>query len=120
MQIVVPFPGAEASVILPPSCCVTRLCDDVEAEPGAALRPSRGEKRIENAASNVLRHAAAVIGERDLDLVQPEPARLDQHLSAGPIGEAVRDGVEDEVGQHLPVGPGKAVHGDIGGYLDCE
>ena len=25
MQMVVPFPGAEASVILPPSCCVTRL-----------------------------------------------------------------------------------------------
>src|SRR6266850_849413 len=25
MQIVVPFPGPETSVILPPSCCVTRL-----------------------------------------------------------------------------------------------
>ena len=26
MQMVVPFPGAETSVIVPPSCCVTRLC----------------------------------------------------------------------------------------------
>ena len=67
-----------------------------------------------------LRNAAAVIGERDLDLVHAEAACLDQHVSARPIGEAVGNGVEDEVGQHLPVGAGEAVHDDIAGYLDCE
>ena len=83
-----------------------------------ALRASGGEKRIENVTLNVLRDAAAVIRERDLDLLRAEAARLDQHVSVSPIGEAVSDGVEDEVGQHLPVGARVAVHGDVGGHIE--
>src|SRR5882672_1089518 len=96
------------------------IMDDVEPEPGIALRTPGGEEWIENVTLNLLRHAAAVIRESDLDLLDAEATRLDQHVPAGPIGEAVRDGVEDEVGQHLPVGAGEAVQDDIGGHLDCE
>ena len=53
-------------------------------------------------ASNLLWHAAAVIGERDLDLVKADAVRPDPHLPAGPIGEGVRDGIEDEIGEDFP------------------
>src|SRR5258705_1375435 len=96
------------------------IVDDVQAEPDTALRTSGGEERIENVTLNFFRNAAAVIRESDLDLFHAEATRLDQHLSARPTGEAVSDGVEDEVGQHLPVGAGEAVHDDIGGHLNCE
>src|SRR5882672_11234846 len=94
------------------------ILDDVQAEPGTALRTSGGEERIENVTLNFLRNAAAVIRESDLDLFHAEATRLDQHVSAKLIGEAVSDGVEDEIGQHPAVGTGKAVHDDIGGHLD--
>ena len=118
MQMVVPFPSAETSVILTAELLRHEIMDDVEAEPGTALRTSGGEERIENVTLNFLRNAAAVIRESDLDLFHAEATRLDQHVSARPIGEAVSDGVEDEVGQHLPVGAREAVHGDVGGYLE--
>jgi hypothetical protein len=96
------------------------IMDDVQAEPGAALRTSGGEERIEDLTLNFLRNAVAVIRENDLDLFHAEATRLDQHVSARSVGEAVSDGVEDEVGQHLSVGARVAVEGDVGGYLDCK
>jgi hypothetical protein len=74
------------------------IVDDVQAEPGTALRTSGGEEWIENVTLNFLRNASAVIRESDLDLFHAEATRPDQHVSARPIGEAVGDGVEDEVG----------------------
>src|ERR1035438_400074 len=94
------------------------IMDDVQAEPGTALRTSGGEERVENVTLHVLRNAAAVIRESDLDLFHVEATRLDQDVSARPIGEAVSDGVEDEVGQHLSVSAGVAVQGDVGGHLE--
>ena len=65
------------------------IVDDVETKAGAALRTSGGEERIEYVTLDVLRDAAAVIREGDLDLLHAEATRLDKHVSAGPIGEAV-------------------------------
>src|SRR5712671_6325523 len=95
------------------------IMDDVQPEPGTALRTSCGEERIENVTLNFLRNTAAVIRESDLDLFHAEATRIDQHVSARP-GEAVSDGVEDEVGQHLPVSARIAVQGDVGGHLERE
>src|SRR5882724_10317420 len=95
------------------------IMDDVQPEPGTALRTSGGEERIENVTLNFLRNTAAVIRESDLDLFHAEATRIDQHVSARP-GEAVSDGVEDEVGQHLPVSARIAVQGDVGGHLERE
>src|ERR1700731_4410302 len=80
------------------------IMDDVQAQAGTALRTSGSEERIENGTLNILRNAAAVIRESDLDQFHAEATRLDQHVSARPIGEAMSDHVEDEVGQHLPIG----------------
>ena len=70
MQIVVPLPGAETSVMRAAELLRHEIVDDVEAEPGTALRAPRGEERIEHVPLNVLRHAGAVIRERDLDLLR--------------------------------------------------
>ena len=93
---------------------------DVQAEAGTALRTAGGEERIKNVALNFLGNAAAVICESDLDLVDAEATRLDQHLSAGPFDEAVSDGVEDQAGQHLPVSARVALQRDIGRHLNGE
>src|SRR5260370_19017880 len=94
------------------------IMDDVQPEPGTALRTSSGKERIENVTLNFLRNAAAVIRESDLDLFHAEATRIDQHVSASPIVESVIDGVEDEVGQHLPVSARIAVQGDVRGHLE--
>ena len=62
-----------------------------------ALGASGGEERIESATLRLRRHAPAVVGESDLDLIHAEVSRVDQHVSAGSIVEAVGNGVEDEV-----------------------
>src|SRR6266436_6131668 len=94
------------------------IVDDVEAETDTALGTSGGEERIKHVTLDFFRNAAAVIRESDLDLFRAEATRLDQHVSARPVGEGVSDGVEDQVGQHLPVGAGEAVHDDVGGHLN--
>src|SRR6516165_11377896 len=82
-----------------------------------ALGTPRGEKRIEHVALNLLWNAASVIRERDLDMLGAAAIRLDQHGSAGLIGETVGDGVEDEIGQHLPIGARITVECNTARYL---
>lgn len=55
-------------------------------------------------ALNIVRDAAAVVRDGDLHLIAAEAAGRDQHPSGGPIGKAVSDGIEDEIGQDLTVG----------------
>ena len=70
----------------PPEVLRYEIMDDVKAEPSAALRAPGGEERIEGVTLNVLRHADAIIRERDLDPLRAEAPRLDQDASAKPIG----------------------------------
>src|SRR5205807_2035935 len=53
------------------------VVDDVQAEAGAALIAPRREERIEGAAPDVQAHAAAIVGEDDLDIVASGLAGLD-------------------------------------------
>src|SRR5262245_9338399 len=96
------------------------IVDDVEAEAGVALAAVGGEKRIEDVALHIARDADTVIRKRDLDLLAIELARLDQHASRMLAGEAVREGVEDEIGQYLPVGAGVAVQRDLRRYVERD
>src|ERR1700760_896698 len=50
--------------------------DDVQPEARAALITPRREERIEGAAADVHRHAAAIVGKDDLDIVLAGSARL--------------------------------------------
>src|SRR5262245_40778535 len=90
----------------------------VEAEPSTAVRTSGCEKRIENVTLNFAWNAAAVIRESDLDLPHAKGARPDEYVSAAPVSETVNDGVEDKVGQHLPVRTRVAAQRDAGGNFD--
>src|SRR6202008_2502349 len=93
------------------------VADDVKAEAGTALRTPGGEERIKHVPLNLLRNSTAVIRDSNLNLSRVEMTGLDQDVSVKAAGEAVSDRVEDEVGQHLPVGARVAVEHDVGGYL---
>ena len=80
--------------------------DDVQAKPGAALVAPRREERIEGAAANIEAHAAAIVGEQDLDIVLAGLAHLDIDRARPAVRESVRHRIEEQIGQHLPVGPG--------------
>src|SRR6202035_1437238 len=43
--------------------------DDMQTEPGATLVAARREKRIERATPDIETHAAAIVGEDNLDIV---------------------------------------------------
>src|SRR6185312_8516355 len=94
--------------------------DDMKAEPGTALVPPGGEERIEGAAADIERHAAAIVGEDDLDVVLSGGARLDFDDPGPAIGKSVRHRIEEKIGQHLAVGTGIAVHAEIGLALHIE
>jgi hypothetical protein len=94
--------------------------DDIQAEPGAAFGTPGSKEWIEDVALNFFRNAAAIIRECDLDLLRVEATRLDRYVSAGPVIEAMSNGVEEEVGQQLTIQPGEAVDDDVRGYLDRE
>ena len=116
----VPLPGAESRSSRPPSRLVTIDVDDVQAEPGAALVAAGGEERIEGAAADVERHAAAIVGKDDLDIVLAGLPHLDIDRAGLAVRESVRHRIEEQIGQHLPVGPGIGVHDQIGLAVDVE
>src|SRR3984893_15328864 len=87
--------------------------DDMQAEPGAALVAARGEERVEGAAPDVEAHADAVVGKQDLDIVLAGLPHLDVDRAGLAVRKGMRHRIEEQVGQHLSVGPGIAVHGDI-------
>src|SRR3974390_983879 len=91
-----------------------QVVDDVKAKTGTALRSSGGEERVEHVALDSLRNADAIIRKGDLDLIRAKTPCLDHHVPARRIRKPVREGVEDEICQHLPVGTREAVHDDIG------
>src|SRR6202011_1407885 len=94
--------------------------DDVKPEPGAALIAPRGEERIERAAADVEAHADAVVGKQDLDIVRAGLAYLDVDRAWLAVRKRMRHRVEEQVGKHLSVGAGIAVHRQVGLAIDVE
>src|SRR5689334_9187256 len=92
----------------------------MQAEPGAALIAPRGEERIERAAPDVETHADAVVRKQDLDIVAVIFPHLDLDGAGPAVRKGVRDGIEEQVGKHLPVWPGIAVHCQTRLALDVE
>src|ERR1700738_2289514 len=94
--------------------------DDMQAEPGAPLAAARGEERIAGAATDVEAHADAVVGKQDLDIVLAGFPHLDVDRAGLAVRKGMRHRIEEQVGQHLSVGPGIAVHGEIGLAVDVQ
>ena len=92
--------------------------DDVQAKAGASEVPPRGEERVEGLTPDIRAHAAAVVGEGDLDVIGPGGAHLDLDGSRLMIGIGMRDGIEEQIGEHLSDRSGVAVHREIGLALD--
>ncbi len=92
----------------------------MQPEPGAALIAPRGEERIERAAADVEAHADAVIGKQDLDIVLAALAHLDVDRAGLAFRKRVRHRVEEQVGEHLSVRAGIAVHRQIRLAIDVE
>ena len=92
----------------------------MQAEPGAALIPPRGEERIERAPAHVERHAAAIVGEDDLDIVLAGLPHLDIDRAGLAVRKGMRHRIEEQIGEHLPVRPGIRVHAEIGLAVDVE
>ena len=92
----------------------------MQAKPGAALVAPRGEERIEGAAADVEAHAAAIVGKDDLDIVLAGFAHLDVDRAGLAVRERMRHRIEEQVGEHLSIGAGIAVHHQIGLALDIE
>src|SRR6266436_521902 len=92
--------------------------DDMQAEPGTALIAARGEERIERAAADVHAHAAAIVGKKNLDIFLARRPHLDVDRAGFAVGEGVRHGIEEQIGQHLSVGSGIAVHDEVGLAID--
>src|SRR5258706_16313593 len=75
--------------------------DHMKAETGAASIATGREKWVERLSPDIETHAAAVVGEQNFDMVISRRLDLDVDGTRLVIGERVRNGVEEEVGQHL-------------------
>ena len=96
------------------------VVDDVKAEASAALRSPGGKERIEDMPLHLVRHSLTVVRNDDLNVGRVETASTDQNASAVNAIEAVSNRIEDEIGEHLPVWPGEAVHHDVSRNLYDE
>ena len=109
-----PRPGCDSQPQPAAQTAGHQVVDDVQAEPGAAAVAPGGEERLEGAPLHVLAHADAVVVELDLDMVGPALARRRAAcVPARLSGKRMHQRVEHQVGQHLAVGPGVAVHRDF-------
>ena len=116
---VVPVPGGvKPQAAAEPAC--HKIIDDMQAEAGAAVAAAGGEERLEGAALDLLAHADAVVGELDLHVVAAGTADRQPHGARAPVREGVHQRIQDQVGQHLAVGAGIAVHHDLLGDIDGE
>src|SRR6202795_4583490 len=80
--------------------------DDMQAEPGAALIATRREERVERTPPDVERHAAAIVGKNDFDVVLAGLPHLDIDGAGPAVRKGVRHRIEEQVGKHLAVRSG--------------
>jgi hypothetical protein len=92
----------------------------MQAKPGAAMTSPRGKERLKGAALDLLAHADPVVAEFDLDVIGAGPSDRKPHGTRPPVGKGVHQGIQGEVGQHLAIRPGIAVHGDFFADFDIE
>lgn len=76
-----------------------------------------GRRRVE---AHVEAHAATIVGDDDLDIVLAGLAHPDVDDPRTSVREGVRHRIQKQIGQHLPVRPGIAVHGQVGLALDVQ
>ena len=94
--------------------------DDVETQTSTALIPAGCEKWIEGFASDIKAHAASVVYEENFNVIMSGRPNLDIHAAALTVGERMRDRIEEEIGQHLPIRARITVHRQIGLTFDGE
>jgi hypothetical protein len=96
------------------------IVGDVQAEADTALIAARGEERVESLAADIQAHAATIVGDDDLDIVRAGLSYRDIDATSLAIRKRMRDGVQDKICQHLPIGPGITGHGQSGLAIDIE
>ena len=85
--------------------------NDVQPKACAALVAPGREERIKHLTPDLRAHAAAVVGKQHFDVVLAGPVRGNADGALRAVRKGVRRGVEQEIGEHLAVRPGIAVHG---------
>ena len=85
---------------------------------GAALIAPRGEERIESATPHIRRHANTIVREQDFDVTDPGFPHLDLDGTARSVREGVSHRIQQQVGQHLPIWTGIAVHRQVRSAVD--
>ena len=91
----------------------------MQAEAGASIATRRKE-RIERLPPDIEAPAATIVAKENFDVVGSRRLHLDVDSISLAIGKCVYDLVEEEICEHLPVGPGIAVHRQIGLAFDVE
>src|SRR5229473_1561858 len=81
---------------------------------------TRREERIECAPPDIEAHAAAIVGKEDFDVVLAGLPNLDIDGAGLAVRKGVRHRIEEQIGEHLAIGPGIGVHGQIGLAVDAE
>jgi hypothetical protein len=96
------------------------IVDNMQVEAGAALVAARREEWIKRLTPDIDTHSAAIVGKENFDIVIPRRPDFDIDRASGAVGKRMGNRVEEEIGQHLPVWPGIAVHRHIGLALDKD
>src|SRR6266436_4612287 len=94
--------------------------DDMQTQTSVALIAPCREERIERFTPDVETHAATIVGKKNFDIVISGRSNLDVDGTSFAVRKPMRDRVEEEVGQHLSIGPWIAVHRQAGLAFDVE
>src|SRR5207237_10900190 len=93
---------------------------EIETQTVTALIPTGREERIEGLAPDIEAHAATVVRKTNLNAISADGPDLDVDETCLAVGKGMQGRIEEEIGQHLPVRAGIAVHRQIGGTFDGE
>ena len=91
----------------------------MQAKAGTSIATRRKEW-IERLTPDIEAHAAAIVAKENFDVVGSRRPHPDVDGAALSIGKRMPDRVEEEIGQHLAVRSGIAVHRQIGLAFDVE
>ena len=91
--------------------------NDVQAQASALIASCR-EERIKRLVPDIEAHAAAVVEKENFEVVAPGRPNLDVNCAFRAVGKSVPNRVEEEIGQHLAIWPGIAIHRQVRFTLD--
>ena len=92
----------------------------METKTGTTTISACRKKRVESLTTHIEAHAATVVRDQQYHIALAGALQTDRNLAPLPVRKCMHDGIENQIGQHLPERTGVAVRDEARLALDAK